>query len=426
MDSSRNSTHEQSTAEEKKTSRRPANTAFRQQRLKAWQPILTPKNVIWIFFVLGIFAAVVGGLLIYASRMVSYIEIDYTDCGARATRDYTPMPSDLVSSYWRNNNGSANVNAQWNKTEDVSHFYSDSNSNVTGLTNCSLQFEIVQELSAPVRVYYRLDNFYQNHRRYVNSFNPDQLLAKSVSTSTLENSNCAPLATEEVDEDGEKKVRQIYPCGLIANSLFNDTIGPPVRVGVDGSEAERTYNWSEQGIAWRSDMDLYENLTNPDYDLIIPPPNWRKRYPGGRYSEQHPPPDIKTDEHFISWMRTAALPSFFKPWAFGNETLAAGTYQISIVDNFNMTEYKGRKSIVITTTGPLGGKNDLPGILWLALAGFFIVMSLLFVAGSFLRPRKLGDHTLLSWNKVPPSAAAKGKGKAPAGPSIGMSTGRDL
>ena len=31
--------------EKKKWSRRPANTAFKQQRLKAWQPILTPKTV---------------------------------------------------------------------------------------------------------------------------------------------------------------------------------------------------------------------------------------------------------------------------------------------------------------------------------------------------------------------------------------------
>ncbi|KAI0907592.1 CDC50 family protein [Ustulina deusta] len=426
MDSSQNSTHEQSTVEEKKTSRRPANTAFRQQRLKAWQPILTPKNVIWIFFVLGVFAAVVGGLLIYASRMVSYIEIDYTDCGASAplAKDPVPMPSDLVRSYWRNNNGSATVTASWKRTDNVSFTYD--RFEVGNLTNCTLQFDIAQDMSAPVRAYYRLDNFYQNHRRYVNSFNADQLLAKFVSTSILENSNCAPLATEKVEEDGVTKTRQIYPCGLIANSLFNDTIGRPVRVGVGGDEAARTYQWSEDGIAWSSDMDLYENLTSPDYDLIIPPPNWRKRYPDERYSSDYPPPNLKADEHFISWMRTAALPSFFKPWAFGNETLVSGTYTVDIVDNFNMTEYKGRKSLVITTTGPLGGKNDLPGILWLALAGFFIVMSLLFLAGSFLRPRKLGDHTLLSWNKVPPSAAAKGKGKAPAGPSIGMSTARDL
>ncbi|KAJ2971070.1 hypothetical protein NUW58_g9519 [Xylaria curta] len=415
MDSSQESTHEQSPAEEKKTSRRPANTAFRQQRLKAWQPILTPKNVIWIFFVLGVLAAIVGGLLIYASRMTSSIEIDYTDCGAKATNNFTLMPSDSVKSYWRNN-GSATVNAQWKKTENLTISYKGFE--VTNRTNCSLQFDVVQDMSAPVRAYYHLDNFYQNHRRYVNSILADQLLGKEVSTSTLESSSCAPLAIEI--QNGT--TRQIYPCGLIANSLFNDTIGRPISVGVTGNPI---YEWSEDDIAWSADRDLYEPLEKPDYNLIVPPPNWRERYPNGKYSKEFPAPNLKNDEHFISWMRTAALPSFFKPWAFGNETLVAGTYQIHIVDNFNMTEYNGRKSIVITTTGPLGGKNDLPGILWLALAGFFIVMSLLFVVGNFLRPRKLGDHTLLSWNKVP-SAAAKGKGKAPTGPSIGMSTGRDL
>lgn len=55
---------------EKKKSRRPANTAFRQQRLKAWQPILTPKTVIPLFFVIGIICAPIGGLLIYASSTV--------------------------------------------------------------------------------------------------------------------------------------------------------------------------------------------------------------------------------------------------------------------------------------------------------------------------------------------------------------------
>ncbi|KAI0406038.1 CDC50 family protein [Xylaria palmicola] len=421
--SSQDSAREPSPSEEKKTSRRPANTAFRQQRLKAWQPILTPKNVIWIFFVLGVFAAIVGGLLIYASRMVSSIELDYTDCGSQATTDdYTPMPSGLVKSYWRNN-GSADINALWKRVENVNFTYN--NYELTGLTNCSLQFKILQDMNAPVRAYYHLDNFYQNHRRYVNSFNADQLLAKNVTTSTLDNSDCAPLAVEDFDEDGQKKTRQIYPCGLIANSLFNDTIGRPFRLGVDGTPESKTYNWTDNDIAWDSDKELYNPLEHPDYDLIIPPPNWRIRYPDEKYSSEHPPPNLKEDEHFISWMRTAALPSFFKPWAFGNETLVAGTYSVDILDNFNMTKYKGKKSIVITTTGPLGGKNDLPGILWLALSGFFIVLSLVFVVGSFIRPRKLGDHTLLSWNKVP-SASAKGKGKAPTGPTIGMSTGRDL
>lgn len=67
-------------SKEKKKSRRPANTAFRQQRLKAWQPILTPKTVIPLFFAIGIICAPIGGLLIWASTSVKYFSIDYTNC----------------------------------------------------------------------------------------------------------------------------------------------------------------------------------------------------------------------------------------------------------------------------------------------------------------------------------------------------------
>lgn len=90
-----------------------------------------------------------------------------------------------------------------------------------------------------------------------------------------------------------------------------------------------------------------------------------------------------------------------------------------------MDQYQGRKSIVITTLSVMGGKNNFLGILWLVVGGFCIVLALVFLVTNLIKPRKLGDHTYLSWNNAPSSAAAKGKGKA-SGPTIGMATGRDL
>lgn len=46
------------------------------------------------------------------------------------------------------------------------------------------------------------------------SLDADQLKGKNVSVSTLRNGDCKPLA---VSDDG----KAVYPCGLIANSLFN-------------------------------------------------------------------------------------------------------------------------------------------------------------------------------------------------------------
>jgi hypothetical protein len=53
--------------EKKPKSRKPPNTAFRQQRLLAYSPILTPKAVLPIFFAVGLIFGPIGGLLLYSS-----------------------------------------------------------------------------------------------------------------------------------------------------------------------------------------------------------------------------------------------------------------------------------------------------------------------------------------------------------------------
>lgn len=48
------------------------DTAFKQQRLKAWQPLLTPKTVLPTLFVAGIIFAPLGGLFLYESDTVLF------------------------------------------------------------------------------------------------------------------------------------------------------------------------------------------------------------------------------------------------------------------------------------------------------------------------------------------------------------------
>ena len=59
-------------------------------------------------------------------------------------------------------------------------------------------------------MYYRLTNFYQNHRRYVSSRDDNQLDGDPREVS----SECDPY---ESSHDG----LPYAPCGMIANSLFN-------------------------------------------------------------------------------------------------------------------------------------------------------------------------------------------------------------
>ncbi|KAI5860047.1 Lem3/Cdc50 [Durotheca rogersii] len=412
------------TPKEKKKSRRPANTAFRQQRLKAWQPILTPKTVIPLFFVIGIICAPVGGLLIYASSTVKELRIDYTNCFRDSPTDSSElMDQSLIFPSFKDNE---TINAMWQHTEGINFTYGQYT--VQNLTRCTLTFDIPEEMAPPVLLYYRLENFYQNHRRYVASFFDRQLLGNDVSVSEVDASNCQPLAT--VNSSNEVAY---YPCGLIANSLFNDTfldpvlLNPPTRDGESESPSSVVYELKNTSIAWDSDKDLYGGRDSTNYDNILPPPNWQIRYPNGRYSAEAPPPNLKEDEHFIVWMRTAGLPTFSKLYG-KNDTapMLKGTYSMDIIDNFRTDVYQGRKSIVITTLSVMGGRNNFLGILWLVVGGFCIVLALVFLVTNLIKPRKLGDHTYLSWNNAPASSSAvKGKGKA-SGPAIGMATGRDL
>ncbi|KAI0099448.1 LEM3/CDC50 family protein [Daldinia grandis] len=406
---------------EKKKSRRPANTAFRQQRLKAWQPILTPKTVIPLFFVIGIICAPIGGLLIYASSTVKELRIDYTDCFRDSPTDEAKlMDTSLVFPYFKNNN---TINAMWQHSL-INHTYGDHL--VQNLTMCTLTFAIPEEMAPPVLLYYRLENFYQNHRRYVQSFFDKQLAGDDVSIVDVSDSNCEPLATTNGTHPNS---RAYYPCGLIANSLFNDTFQSPIFLNPPGSNSaggNETYVMKNTSIAWESDKELYKPRVSNDYSNIVPPPNWQIRYRDGNYSAENPPPNLHEDEHFIVWMRTAGLPTFSKLY-MRNDTspMRMGIYSMEIIDNFRTDQYQGRKSIVITTLSVMGGRNNFLGILWLVVGGFCIVLALVFLVTNLIKPRKLGDHTYLSWNNAPSSAAAKGKGKA-SGPTIGMATGRDL
>jgi hypothetical protein len=57
---------------------------------------------------------------------------------------------------------------------------------VTQETNvCILSFNIPENIRPPILFYYRLTNFYQNHRRYVRSVDIQQLQGDARSASDL-------------------------------------------------------------------------------------------------------------------------------------------------------------------------------------------------------------------------------------------------
>lgn len=90
--------------------------------------------------------------------------------------------------------------------------------------------DIKDKIEGPIYVYYQLDNFYQNHRRYVKSRDDNQLAGKYIPTEQL--MDCDPIIkvgdlwpNQRVNLDGVNLALEdpAIPCGLVAKSYFNDT-----------------------------------------------------------------------------------------------------------------------------------------------------------------------------------------------------------
>jgi hypothetical protein len=91
---------------------------------------------------------------------------------------------------------------------------------------CTIEFTIPTQLNSPIYLYYRLTNFYQNHRKYVKSLSTNQLKGQVILAPEA-GTSCTQMSTDPATG------KVYYPCGLIANSVFNGkptTIIPPQAV----------------------------------------------------------------------------------------------------------------------------------------------------------------------------------------------------
>jgi len=230
-------------------------------------------------------------------------------------------------------------------------------------------------------VYYKLTNFYQNHRRYVKSRSDAQLSGDDIGSTA----SCDPLA------DHPTSGKALYPCGLIANSFFNDTFVACKKTSdscVDMSENEGS--WVKTGISWQSDRDKKFK------DVGSSLPDSFTRYGTGGFRL----PNI-TNEDFIVWMRTAGLPTFKKLYRkIENIDLNAGeVLRINFTNAFPVHSFGGTKSIVLSTTSALGGKNDFLGYAYIVVGVICLVLAIGFLVKHLYSPRAMGDmHYLNAWS----------------------------
>ena len=294
------------------------NSKFKQQKLPGWRPVPTITSTTIVFFCFGVVFIVLGIIILIFS----------------------------------------------NKIEEISYQY---NEECKGKKNCTITLKVKNDMERNIMVYYQLDGFYQNHRRYVKSKSDAQLNGKDLSFEEMKDSqDCDPVITNgemgkdksiEGNIDLDQKAVAI-PCGLIAKSFFNDKFHDWKII--DKFNEPKTLNVDEKDIAWKADKELkYKNIDKKRQWIDM------------------------TDEHFIVWMRPAGLPNFRKLWGRIKDTdLKGGTeVNVTIENNFDVSSFNGKKYLILSTVNAFGGKNSFLGISYIVLGGISIVLAVVFVIG---------------------------------------------
>ncbi|KAM3607500.1 uncharacterized protein V6R79_008874 [Siganus canaliculatus] len=320
--------------------RRPDNSAFKQQRLPAWSPMLTASTVLPFFYLAGLICLLFGVWLQLTVQSTREMKMDYTEAGT--------------------------CNLCFEQRKNASY--------ATKTCQCKVVFEIKTAFKGDVFFYYGLQNFHQNLRRYMDSRDDAQLLGQLANLKDP-STYCSSFRT---NQDG----LPIAPCGAVANSMFNDTFSLAY---VRPDEEPIPVPLYRRGITWYTDKNIKfhnpksGNLTLAEvFNGTVMPPFWQR--PVYDFSPSDPSNNGFLNDDLIVWMREAAFPTFKKLHGILNRGslpftngLPAGNYSIDIVYNFPVQPFNGRKYVVLTTLTWFGGQNNFLPIAYLVTSGLVLV-----------------------------------------------------
>ncbi|CRG97308.1 conserved Plasmodium protein, unknown function [Plasmodium gallinaceum] len=231
-------------------------------------------------------------------------------------------------------------------------------------------FRIKKDMKKPVYIYYKISNFYVNYKTFLSDESHSLLKesrCKYIKTlEDLYNYRCVnniqtlPEINSYVDKSGKKenkkcdissisieeKNKRIFPCGLVAASIFNDKI--------DLSFKSESFHIDKFSILNHFDFLVYikKHKDFSNYNIWI-----------NGFS-----PEYK------NWTRSPMTSSFIKPYGVINQDLKAGhNYKIAFTQNtWPSKEWNAKKSFQLISLGVIGNST-------FELAYSFFLISLIYI-----------------------------------------------
>lgn len=208
-----------------------------------------------------------------------------------------------------------------------------------------IDFNITEELEGNIAIYYEVDQvqaFDQSRNDYVKSRDDNQLKGE---LAMIPSENCEPYRYDTVL--GERK--PIYPCGAIADSMFNDAFNLTY---IQYDAIIIVVPFISHGLLTEADKLGYRNPTETiGLQNFTKPKTWTRTI--WELDTENPENNGVQNERFIGWMKTELKR---KPYARvdQNQTvfakgLPAGEYRLRLEYNYP-PGLSGRRTFIISAS----------------------------------------------------------------------------